>query len=84
VGPAGKNHPKNKALVSNFQNCYFPGSKISQIFTGRRSHYQEHNATTNTQKAIKDCSQNSSKTIVFQFSKNFMARVKYPKIEEKY
>jgi hypothetical protein len=58
TGGAGmENHPKNNAPSSKFKKCYFPGSKNCQNFTGERLSYQEHNATTNYQKAIKDCSQ---------------------------
>jgi hypothetical protein len=71
VEPAGKNHPKNKALVSKFKNCYLPGSKISQIFIGARLSYQKHNATTNTQKAIKDGSQKFQQSCSFQTFQEF-------------
>jgi hypothetical protein len=70
-GAAGKNRSKNKVLVSKFKNCYFPGSKIFQIFTGAISHYQEHNATTNTQKAIKVCSQKFQQSCSFQNFQEF-------------
>jgi hypothetical protein len=50
---------------------YFPNSKIHQKFTGARLNHQEHNATTNTQKAVKDCSQKFEQSCSFQFFQEF-------------
>jgi hypothetical protein len=72
TGGAGReNHPKNKALVSKFKNCYFPGSKISQIFTGEILSYQEHNATIKTQKAFKYCPQKFQQSCSFRTFQEF-------------
>jgi hypothetical protein len=62
---------KNNAPNSKIQNCYFPGSKISQIFTGARTNYQEHISATNTQKYIKDRSQKFKQNCSFQNFQEF-------------
>jgi hypothetical protein len=58
---------------STFQikNCYFPGSKISQIFTEASSNYEEHISATNTQKSIKDCSQKFKQYCTFEKFQEF-------------
>jgi hypothetical protein len=67
----GKITRKSKALNSKFKNYYFPGSKISQSFIGARSHYQEHNETTKTQKSNKYCSQKFEQNRSFQIFEEF-------------
>jgi hypothetical protein len=53
TGGAGREKsPEKQCPTSKVQNCYFLGSKNRQNFTISRSHYQEHNATTNTEKKL--------------------------------
>jgi hypothetical protein len=41
------------------------------MFTGGRLNYQEHNATTNAQKAISDCSQKFEQNHSFHIFQEF-------------
>jgi hypothetical protein len=50
---------------------YFPGSTNYQDFTGVRLNHQEHNATTKTQKAIKDRSQKFKQNDSYQIFQEF-------------
>jgi hypothetical protein len=84
VGPRGGEKKKGNGSTCKIKNMHLPSFKIHQNFTEARSHYQEYNSITNTQKDVKIAHNNSSKTAVFKLSKNFMARQRHPKIGEKY
>jgi hypothetical protein len=77
----GGGEKKGNGSTCKLKNMHFPGSKIHQIFTEAILNHQNTMQPLELKNLLWIAHKNSNNIAVFNIFKNFIARIKHPKIK---